>query len=270
MKQIKIQELYLYPIKSLQSVAVDEVLFDEWGLVDDRRFMLVDQDYKFLTQRENPELAQFKVGLSNENLIIEWKNNKILVPKNIENPQLKRATVWGHQDEVIDCGLKTSDFFSDLLGYKVSLVKMASGFSRLTSTQSSKISLVDSRQILLANLKGLEWINREIEEAGGVAISFNRFRANLIIDDELFIEEKILSLQNEQISLIFEKKCGRCVVITTDQNGKGRQDTVPLKVLSKRNKENSFGVYFTANLFSPQIALKKGDCLSAKLNPLYS
>ncbi len=120
---------------------------------------------------------------------------------------------------------------------------------------------MDSRQVLVANKKSLDWLNQQIKNENGVQIEMNRFRANIILDEVEFLEEKINLFGNEQVELIFEKKCGRCVVITTDQFGGGRQSTLPLKIVAKRNKENSFGVYFTVKSLVTNALCKKGDFL---------
>ncbi|MGH9941269.1 MAG: MOSC N-terminal beta barrel domain-containing protein [Pyrinomonadaceae bacterium] len=55
--------IYIYPVKSLKGIALKEARVEERGLQHDRRWMLVDENYKFLSQRSHPRLARISVGL---------------------------------------------------------------------------------------------------------------------------------------------------------------------------------------------------------------
>lgn len=259
MNKIKVQQLFLYPVKSLQGTEVEQIAFDKLGPVNDRRWVLVDENYKFLTQRETPKLAQFKVEIRNEKLEISLKQEKIEIEMEKKYSEKKIITVWGHQGESYDCGSVASDFFSSHLGKKISLFKISEIFNRKDNVQTSDISFVDARQILIANEQSLNWLNQEIEKEKGEVISMNRFRANIIINEESFFEDKITLLKNEKIELSFERKCGRCVVITTDQVSGERRGTLPLKILAKRSGETTFGVYFSVRPIAKGAICKKDD-----------
>ena len=49
--------IYLYPVKSLRGFSVPSAEVDALGLVGDRRFLVVDEAGKFLTQRTLPRMA---------------------------------------------------------------------------------------------------------------------------------------------------------------------------------------------------------------------
>ncbi|MFM9004896.1 MAG: MOSC N-terminal beta barrel domain-containing protein, partial [Flavobacteriales bacterium] len=57
-----IRELFVYPIKSLEGIACDELVVGDRGAVGDRRWMLVDEEGRFITQREHPKLCRFNVS----------------------------------------------------------------------------------------------------------------------------------------------------------------------------------------------------------------
>ena len=54
---IHITELHTYPIKSCAGLSHSAIEFDERGPLWDRRWMLVEPDGMFVTQRELPRLA---------------------------------------------------------------------------------------------------------------------------------------------------------------------------------------------------------------------
>jgi len=62
--------LLIYPVKSLQGIPVSSAPLDERGLVGDRRFMVVDDNLKFLTQRELPRMALIEAELGANQLIL--------------------------------------------------------------------------------------------------------------------------------------------------------------------------------------------------------
>jgi uncharacterized protein YcbX len=63
MSSVHVQQLFLFPIKSLGSISVESVEVDATGFVGDRRFMLVDTQGKFITQRTRPDLTRFQLSL---------------------------------------------------------------------------------------------------------------------------------------------------------------------------------------------------------------
>ena len=49
--------LFLYPVKSLRGFAVPAVEIDDLGFAGDRRFLVIDETGKFLTQRQVTRMA---------------------------------------------------------------------------------------------------------------------------------------------------------------------------------------------------------------------
>lgn len=56
-KNIHVAELYVYPIKGCAGIRVEKVSMCTTGFKHDRRWMIVDESGKFVTQREKPELC---------------------------------------------------------------------------------------------------------------------------------------------------------------------------------------------------------------------
>ena len=55
--------LFIHPVKSLRGCAVTTADVDVLGLVGDRRFMVVDENGRFLTQRTLPRMALVETSL---------------------------------------------------------------------------------------------------------------------------------------------------------------------------------------------------------------
>ena len=54
--------VHIYPLKGCRAVDLDQAVVEPWGLAGDRRWLLVDADGQFLTQREHPALARLVVS----------------------------------------------------------------------------------------------------------------------------------------------------------------------------------------------------------------
>src|SRR5690554_4700563 len=62
---MKVQSLYLYPVKSLAGIEVSSFELDDFGPQGDRRWMIVDDQNRFVTQRQLPKLALVRTRMHN-------------------------------------------------------------------------------------------------------------------------------------------------------------------------------------------------------------
>ena len=65
---IKITELYCYPVKSLAGISLNHAELDTFGIKHDRRWLIVDEMGKFITQRTHPKMALIKTSFVEEQL----------------------------------------------------------------------------------------------------------------------------------------------------------------------------------------------------------
>lgn len=77
----KLSEIYIYPIKSLGGIPVNSAEVTDRGLKLDRRWMLVDEDNKFFTQRLVKTMALLHTSIAAESLIVFKKTNPKLPNK---------------------------------------------------------------------------------------------------------------------------------------------------------------------------------------------
>ena len=80
---LQLSAIYVYPVKSLGGFAVDATRVEERGLQHDRRWMLVDADNNFLTQRNHPQMALLQVSLPGDALVVTHKHtlDQISIPQ---------------------------------------------------------------------------------------------------------------------------------------------------------------------------------------------
>ncbi len=247
MSSILVKQLYLFPIKSLAAIAVDQVLVDAAGFVGDRRFMLVDPQGKFITQRTRPDLTRFKLSLVEGGYLVQDQisgQSKVLssIPKLKES---LAAELWDDSLQVVEVGEGWSEWFSDLLQEPARLVMQKPESPRIIKEKyqtsgSNQSSFADSLPILLAS----EASYKQVETVYGQDYDPLRFRANLIVEgSDSFEEDTWEEISIRSVHLFGAKPCARCKLINvepaTGQVDKGGM----LKALATfRQKDNK--VYF--------------------------
>src|SRR5688500_12050154 len=108
MTERNVTALYLYPLKGAAPVPLDIAQLDSFGIEHDRRWMAVDENGDFLTQREHPLLARISAQIVGDVLQLESTAGMVQVP--VEQPLRKRARVSIWQDIVtaVDCGAEAA------------------------------------------------------------------------------------------------------------------------------------------------------------------
>jgi len=83
-----ISQLFIYPIKPLGGFEVSSAQLTDRGFQYDRRWMLVDMDGNFLTQREYAAMSLLQTAIVDDQLIVYPKNNaadKLVLPLHPES-----------------------------------------------------------------------------------------------------------------------------------------------------------------------------------------
>jgi uncharacterized protein YcbX len=58
---VHLASIHIYPLKAARAVDLEESFVEPCGLADDRRWLLVDEEGRFISQREEPSLARVVV-----------------------------------------------------------------------------------------------------------------------------------------------------------------------------------------------------------------
>jgi len=59
---VHLASIHIYPLKAARGVDLEESFVEPCGLADDRRWLLVDEEGRFVSQREEPSLARVVVS----------------------------------------------------------------------------------------------------------------------------------------------------------------------------------------------------------------
>lgn len=254
----RVTGLFIYPVKSLRGHAVLTAEFDALGFIDDRRFMIVDDTGKFLTQRTVPRMALIDATLHASSLTLSTHaNNPISVPTSpdLETPLLF-VSVWKSEGlQAEDCGADAASWLSDFLGLKCRLVRIGQQFSRPMLKPSARpgdtVSFADASPFLVISAASLAQLNDRIHENQGEPVPMDRFRPGIVIDGcAAFAEDTWTRLQIGDAVFRHGGPCARCIVTTTDQSSGKRTGKEPLRTLAtfRRDKTDSTDVNFGVNL----------------------
>ncbi|MEO7328414.1 MAG: MOSC domain-containing protein, partial [Minicystis sp.] len=123
MPSLRVSELFVYPVKSARGIALTEAIVGDRGIEHDRRFMIVDADGRFLTQREHPTLALLETRIHDDTLTLHAPQHGTLdVPLRPTEGSPRQVKVWRSTCEAIVASEASAPFFSDLLGTAAELV----------------------------------------------------------------------------------------------------------------------------------------------------
>lgn len=238
----------MYPVKSCRGVAVPALELDRLGPVNDRRFMLVNEAGRFLTQREHHALALVAATITPEALELEAPGRERLTIE-LGRPRDRRGVVvWRFETESFDCGELAAAWFSGYLGANVRLVEFdRDGFRAANPAHAPEGSSAglfsDGYPVLLATEASLADLNSRLPEP----VPMNRFRPNVVISgSKAFEEDGWTELRIGEVTFRVAKPCERCVVTTVDQ-GTGLAGKEPLATLAKFRKRDGT-VHFATNL----------------------
>ena len=244
---LQISELFIYPIKSLPGVAVQSARVTEKGLEHDRRWMLVDENNNFLSQREHAIMTQLQVSIENSGLKVINKKNQdsLYIPFKVENGEdTINVTVWDDTCQAEYVNKNADDWFSTALEMKCRLVYMPDKSKRTVdqryAPEDAVTSFADAYPFLLIGQASLDDLNSRISEA----LPMDRFRPNIVFTGgEPYEEDLIADFTAGNINFSGVKLCARCVmtVINQDTGVKGKEPLKTLATYRLKNKKILFG-----------------------------
>jgi uncharacterized protein len=244
----RISQLYIYPIKSLGGIAVDNALVTDRGLRYDRRYMLVDENNIFLTQREYPVMALLQTAMEGNELLVSHKKSADpkfrlpLIPVNTGD--ITKVQVWDDVCEAVYISPLADEWFSARIGFSCRLVYMPESTKRKVDTRyalkEEVTSFSDAYPILIIGQSSLDDLNSRLE----ITLPMNRFRPNIVFTGgQPFEEDTMAHFTINEIHFFGVKPCARCVVTTTNQETgiAGKEPLTTLATYRKWNNKILFG-----------------------------
>lgn len=242
---MQLSAIHVYPVKSLRGVSLPRGEARRAGFRHDRRWMLTDEDGRFITQREDVRLSQVDVALNGNGYVLSVDKRLIELPEEFAGERT-RVTVWR---STLDAALhpEGSAWFSDWLDRKVQLVFLPRDVVRSTNQgeEGDQVSFADGYPYLLVGQSSLADLNNRI--SADEPLSMARFRPNLVVSGaDAYAEDGWQRLQIGALRFRGIKRCDRCT-ITTINPETAQKGPEPLRTLSKYRREGN-NVYFGMNL----------------------
>ncbi len=248
MNDIRLSGLYRYPVKSLAGEYLEQSRLDGFGLERDRRWMLVDREGRFLSQRELPRMALIRPSLSPDGLVLrtpQLPDLAISLPG--EDAERVKVRIWGD-----DCMAQLADnlahaWLSDFLGQACRLVHMPEQTVRPVDPDyalaSDRTAFSDGFPLLLISQASLDDLNNRLHEP----LPMLRFRPNLVVEGcAAYAEDDWRRIRIGELTLRVVKPCSRCKITTIDPYT-AESGSEPLKTLSGYRRRGN-QVFFGQNL----------------------
>ncbi|RFZ94245.1 MOSC domain-containing protein [Mucilaginibacter conchicola] len=246
---LRVSQLIIYPIKSLGGIELTTAKVTDRGLEHDRRWMLIDDDNRFLSQREYAQLALCKVSVEDDGLSVTYTpdGSSIKIPFEPIKQDALEVTIW---DDTCSGQLVSDEvdaWFTEKLGKSSRLVYMPDETHRQTDLRYTSEGMVtsfsDAYPLLIIGQAALDDLNSRLDEA----LPMNRFRPNVVFTGGAPYSEDLMNhIQINGLDFYGVKLCARCIMTTINQEtiAKGKE---PLKTLAKyRRKGNK--ILFGQNL----------------------
>ncbi|MGK0291604.1 MAG: hypothetical protein ACI86H_003073, partial [bacterium] len=249
MEEIIVSQLYVYPIKSAQGIALTEAIVGKKGFQYDRRWMLVDENGSFLSQRKYPQMASLEVQFAGEGLSVSAPNmSSLLIPFEPMTKELLDVQVWDDIVSAVIVGNDSNVWFSKFLGIKSQLVFFPEEEFRQVDQEYAEpqhgTGFSDGFPFLLISEASLDDLNSRLEEP----VTMERFRPNIVVQGcNAFEEDFWKEVQIGNITFSVVKPCSRCIITTLDPKTGKKIGKEPLKTLSSYRKVKS-QVYFGQNI----------------------
>ena len=275
---IQITDLFIYPVKSLKGIALDNSQTGQRGLEFDREWMITDNAYNFISQREIELMTTIETKIDSSSLILSSpQNRRLKVPLESNRINKVKVMVWDDYCDAYDEGDEASSWLTEALGThkgsSLRLVRFDQKDKRLVPKKylngvHAESAFSDQFPYLITSWESLSKLNNGLLENNSKKVSMNRFRPNIVIKGLSDIEKMTsfnLTCEKGDYQFGLRKPCKRCKITTINQEtGEIENPKEPLATLVKlKNSEESHGAFFGQNaiLLSDYGVLRVGDLL---------
>ncbi len=239
--------LHSYPVKSCKGMDLQEMEIGALGPLWDRRWMLVNRDGRFLSQRLVPKMALISSKVEHGILKIIFPDGTTFLRPITEEGKWIEVEVWKDRCQALDQGDEAAAVFSDFLGLECRLVYFSAHSLRIVDQKyavspQDGVSFSDGFPFLIVSEESLADLNGRLD----VPVGMNRFRPNLVVKGCLpFAEDgwRLIRIGSLQFRIV--KPCSRCVItcIDPETSVKGVE---PMQTLSSYRKMEK-GIFFGQN-----------------------
>jgi hypothetical protein len=262
--------LHTYPVKGCHRVDHEEISVQPWGVVGDRRWLIVDGDGGAVTQREVPALTGLHANVTPDGglrLSLPDRDD-LIVAEPVLGPMAPVAVfAWRGQATLADP--IAHEWLTDGLGVPLRLVWQDDPGRRAPDSPNARsgdqMMFQDDFPVSVANLASLAALNDLIAESGSLEgpLPITRFRPNIVLAGaEPWAEDAWTGgrLRIGAATFHVPEGSGRCLVTTTDQET-GERGHEPLRALGRHRNVNQRLLFATLLVPEGPAKVMVGDTL---------
>ena len=256
----------LYPVKSLAGISVTSWPVTKTGLQYDRKWMLIDNNAQFLSQRKLPQMALIKTALTDSHLILSASGmEELSLPLTPTDGEIIKSTIWQDQCDARSVSLEADQWLGSFLNHGCRLVYQPDEMIRQVDPDygryTDNVAFSDGFPFLIISENSLASLNQEMQ----LNLPMTRFRPNLVISGcPSYAEDSWREISIGAIDFRLPKPCSRCAIPTIDPNT-AQTGKEPLKTLNRIRKWQN-NVYFGQNALHNQCGtLTVGDTVLVKV-----
>ena len=245
-----VSQLYLHPVKSLGGIPVEQFEIDRFGPYLDRRWLVVDENGHFMTQRQYAAMAQVRTALSADGQVTLSAPGCVPVSfcaAHYHGGVPVQVTIWRDRCDAVTGPAHVDVWLSQYLGVTCRLVHMPENSHRLVdpayAESGETVSFADGFPLLLISEESLQDLNRRMS----IDVGMERFRPNLVVKGTTpFGEDDWRRIRVGDMTFTVAKPCSRCAIPTIDPVTAQKQPEVFKTLKSFRGRDGA--VYFGQNL----------------------
>ncbi|HNC04457.1 MAG TPA: MOSC domain-containing protein, partial [Agitococcus sp.] len=212
-----------------------------------RRWLLVDEQGKFVTQRQYAQMALLKVHVDNNVLLVNAPNMPTLIATP-NYPHEISVSIW--QDTVMALTVceQADVWFSQFLGVNVRLVFFPDYSQRVVDTawagEGHQTAFSDGFPILVISQASFD----DLSQRWSKTVDWRRFRPNIIVAGDFapYSEDTWQTLKIGELELDLVKPCSRCVIPSIDPETTVKDSSIN-KVLAEHRRQADGKVYLGQN-----------------------
>jgi uncharacterized protein YcbX len=261
MSAMHLSAIYRYPIKSARGHYLDSAVMDRFGIVGDRRWMLVDAAGRFLSQRRDAALARLEVEPLDGALMLRFDGEELRVEQPTPPAQRLLVTVWDSGVAALLADARANAWLSERFGAGTRLVYCPDDALRGADPDYAPlgqlIAFSDGFPLLLVSSAAVDALNERLP----APVSMDRFRPNLVVSGApAHAEDGWRRLRIGDAELALVKPCSRCVIPSIDQQTGARDPHINRALAAYRRRDGI--VYFGMNaVATPGTRFEVGDAL---------
>lgn len=221
---LRLSRLRRYPVKSCRGEDLEACEVEPWGLLGDRRWMIIDPTGEAVTAREENQLVLVDPEITTEGLRLRSPGIDDLVVVRPEQGPLAEVELWQDRVAARLADDSAHGWFSQILGRPVRLIYLDDPHRRSVDPRYAEpgdvVSFADGFPLLVVSERSLDQLNDWIAagprpEDGPLPMT--RFRPSLVISGaEPFAEDSWRRIRVGDVVFRIVKPCARCVLTTID------------------------------------------------------